>query len=193
MRMARGRAGSGLATAPRTGLTGRFGLDIETSDGSRFTSAKLVSGMAVPSSTPSRGAGGSSSEARSRCNRTRRIERHTARASCSRGTNSGTGVCAVSVCGPKIDVGVCAFGKSCGQNRGVTQAHVTNSAPPANVKRTTQPRTGAGHATACSNIVDLPSCGYTGAAVGLSVEPSSPGLAGRLSPIDATVGDEVPA
>lgn len=63
MRMAPGRAGSGLATAPRTGPTGRFDLDIETSDCSRLTSAKLVSGLAVPSSTSRRGAGGSSSDA----------------------------------------------------------------------------------------------------------------------------------
>jgi len=63
MRIAPGRAGSGLATAPRTGPTGRFDLDIETSDCSRFTSAKLISGMVVPSSTPRRGAGGSSSDA----------------------------------------------------------------------------------------------------------------------------------
>jgi hypothetical protein len=61
--MAPGRAGSGLATAPRTGPTGRFDLDIETSDCSRLTSAKLVSGLAVPSSTSRRGAGGSSRDA----------------------------------------------------------------------------------------------------------------------------------
>jgi hypothetical protein len=46
-------------------------------------------------------------------------------------------------------------------------------------------RSGAGQATACSNIVDLPSCGHTNAALGLSVE-LPPGLAVRLSPIDAT-------
>jgi len=63
MRMARGRAGSGLATAPQTGPTGQFDLDIETSDCRRFTSAKLVSAMAVLSSTPRRDAGGSSSDA----------------------------------------------------------------------------------------------------------------------------------
>jgi hypothetical protein len=34
--------------------------------------------------------------------------------------------------------------ESCGQNRGVTQAQLTTSAPPANAKLTTQPRTGAG-------------------------------------------------
>ena len=84
--------------------------------------------------------------------------------------------------------------QSCGQNRGVTQAQLPNSAPPANAKLTTQPRTGAGRRRPART--SLISCLRLHAyrALGLGVKlPSSPGVAVRLGPIASTVGGEVPA
>ena len=167
MRMARGRAGSGLATAPQTGPTGQFDLDIETSDCRRFTSAKLVSGMAVPSSTPRPDAGASSSDA--------------AVGGIAHSGSSVTPPGRPALAGPTA---VQAHGQSPRAARRSTSACVPSGKlrpePRGRPGAADQQRSGgrcqADHpipygrrqATACSNIVDLLSCGYTRTALGLS-------------------------
>ena len=84
--------------------------------------------------------------------------------------------------------------KAAGQNRGVNQAQADQQRSAGKCQADHPTPYGRRQATACSNIVDLQSCGYERTALGLSVKlPSSPGVAVRLRPIDSTAGDEVPA
>jgi hypothetical protein len=195
MRMARGRAGSGLATAPRTGSTGRFGLDIETSDGSRCPSAKLVSSMAVPSSTLRRGAGGSSSDAAvgaiarggssvtppgrpALAGRTA-VQAYAQSPRAARRSTSPSVPSAKAAAEPRGHPG------ACDQQRSAGKCQADHPTPPNPVRAPGKRRPARTSLISCLAATRVPLL--------VSAElPFSPGLV-RLSPIHATVGDEVPA